>query len=170
MCSSTTSTPCWPSSSGQLVHQQHHPASFCWLGRVWQQGREKSGASTLREVLFSKADSPSWWPDEDLKQLTWKWQHPVLYSPLFLSKVFILCVFDIFLQYLIRKLKIWKWKWNKFRSETSLWLQWRDKLRSRMFSALISWIWQVDYWFHPRLFLFVCFHIFILFGWIKVKR
>ena len=98
MCSSTTLTPCWPSSSGmesgrgQLVHQQHHPASFCWLGRVWQQGREKSGASTLREVLFSKADSPSWWPDEDLKQLTWKWQHPVLYSPLFLSEVFILCV------------------------------------------------------------------------------
>ena len=140
MCSSTTLTPCWPSSSGmesgrgQLVHQQHHPASFCWLGRVWQQGREKSGASTLREVLFSKADSPSWWPDEDLKQLTWKSfpgnDNIQFYIHHFSFPKFSFCAFWNFHSVLDKESQELKVLVpNKFRSKTSLWLQWRDKFQ-----------------------------------------
>ena len=138
--SSTTSTQCWPSSSGmesgrgQLVHQQHHPASFCWLGRVWQQGREKSGASTLREVLFSKADSPSWWPDEDLKQLTWKSfpgnDNIQFYIHHFSFPKFSFCAFWNFHSVLDKESQDLKVLVpNKFWSKTCLWLQWRDKFQ-----------------------------------------
>ena len=71
MCSSTTLTQCWPSSSGmesgrgQLVHQQHHPASFCRLRRSgWI--LQKGG------TMLPSADWQTFLPITITKRLKWK--------------------------------------------------------------------------------------------------
>ena len=135
----------WPRAAGSSI------ASFCWLGRVWQQGREKSGASTLREVLFSKADSPSWWPDEDLKQLTWKSfpgnDNIQFYIHHFSFPKFSFCAFWNFHSVLDKESQELKVLVpNKFRSKTSLWLQFKFKRswQPQNITIIVTWVRSPD--------------------------